>query len=80
MKAIQGTVISDKMKNTVVVTVERMIAHPVYHKRIRRSKKFHAHNELGAKTGDLVKLVPSKPYSKTKFWKVSEIVKKHDTT
>jgi small subunit ribosomal protein S17 len=76
MKAILGKVISDKMKNTVVVSVERMIAHPMYHKRIRHNKNYHAHNEIGAKTGDMVKLIPCRPISKTKFWKVTEIIKK----
>ena len=75
MKAIQGKVISDKMKNTVVVLVERTSAHPMYHKRIRHSKKFHAQNDLGAKVGDAVSLVQIKPVSKTKFWKVLEVIK-----
>jgi small subunit ribosomal protein S17 len=76
MKAIKGKVISDKMKNTVVVSVERMTAHPMYHKRIKHSNKYHAHNEIGAKTGDTVILAPTRPLSRTKFWKVTEIVKK----
>jgi small subunit ribosomal protein S17 len=76
MKAILGKVISDKMKNTVVVAVTRVTAHPMYHKRIKHSKKYHADNEVGAKTGDVVKLSPCRPISKTKFWKVIEVVKK----
>lgn len=76
MKAILGKVISDKMKNTVVVEVTRTTAHPMYHKRIKQSKKYHAHNEMGAKTGDIVKLLPCRPFSRTKFWKVTEVIKK----
>jgi small subunit ribosomal protein S17 len=80
MKAIMGKIVSDKMEKTVVVEVERFIAHPMYHKRIRRTKKYHAHNEAGAKIGDVVKLVESRPISKTKKWRVSEIIKTHGTT
>jgi small subunit ribosomal protein S17 len=74
MKGVTGIVVSDKMKNTVVVEVQRVIAHPVYHKRMRRSSKFHADNQIGAKIGQTVRLVATKPISKTKFWKVEEIV------
>jgi len=77
MKTLQGKVISDKMKNTVVVRVERLTAHPMYNKRIRKSNKFHAHDTLGSKSGDEVKIVESRPISKTVNWKVIEIVKKH---
>lgn len=71
---------SDKMKDTVVVVVERVIAHPLYHKRIRRTNKYHAHDEKGAKPGDEVKITETRPISKTVTWVVSEIVKKHVTT
>lgn len=79
MKAIQAIVISDKMKDAVVVQVERIMAHPIYHKRIRSYKKMHVHDELGAKTGDVVKIQSTRPISKTIFWKVIEIVKKNGT-
>jgi small subunit ribosomal protein S17 len=79
MKTIIGKVITAKMKNTVVVEVEKSMAHPVYHKRIRRTKKYHAHNETEVKTGDIVKLAESRPLSKTKKWKVIEIIKSYDT-
>ncbi len=74
MKSVIGTVISDKMKNTVVVKIDRLVAHPTYSKRMRRSSKFHAHNGIGAKTGDTVKLVEIKPMSKTKNWKVEAVI------
>lgn len=75
MKTITGKVISAKMIHTAVVEVVRFIEHPVYHKRIRRTKKFHAHDEIGVKEGDQVRLVETKPISKTKFWKIVEVVK-----
>jgi small subunit ribosomal protein S17 len=74
MKSVIGKVISDKMTNTVVVEVKRLVAHPKYSKRLRRSSKFHAHNEIGAKTGDTVKIVEIKPMSKTKNWKVEAVI------
>jgi small subunit ribosomal protein S17 len=75
MKTILGKVISDKMKNTAVVLVERTVAHPLYHKRIRHSKKYHADNTMGAKVNDTVQLSPARRLSKTKFWKVTQIIK-----
>jgi small subunit ribosomal protein S17 len=74
MKAVVGKVISDKMKNTVVVEVGRSMAHPLYHKQMRKNSKFHAHNEIGAKTGDTVRLVEIRPMSKTKYWKVEAVI------
>ncbi|KKR92006.1 MAG: 30S ribosomal protein S17 [Candidatus Woesebacteria bacterium GW2011_GWA1_41_13b] len=76
MKAVLGKIISNKMKQTVVVEVARFMAHPLYHKRVKRTTKFHAHDETGAKPGDNVKMMPISPMSKTKTWKVIEIVKK----
>lgn len=78
MKTIIASVISDKMTNTVVVSVDRLSAHPMYHKRMRSTKKFHAHDEMGAKMGDTVEIVETKPISKTKFWKVIKIVSKKE--
>jgi small subunit ribosomal protein S17 len=79
MKTLTAKVISDKMRNTAVVQTERMFAHPLYNKRIKISKKMHVHNEIGAKTGDEVKIEPTRPISKTKFWNIIEILKKNDT-
>ncbi len=72
-----GLVVSDKMNKTVIVRVERKIAHPLYKKIVSRRKKFYAHDEENeAKTGDLVRIVESRPLSKLKRWKVAEIVEK----
>lgn len=72
-RILQGVVVSDKADKTVIVQVERRITHPIYKKTIRRSKKFAAHDENNAyKTGDLVKIVESRPYSKSKRWQVLE--------
>lgn len=70
-----GNVVSAKMKNTVVVEVERMVAHPVYKKRLKRTSRFQAHDEMGAKEGDKVRIEPTKPLSKNKYHKVVEILK-----
>lgn len=73
-RSIEGRVISDKMDKTVVVLVERRVTHQKYKKVIKRSTKLHAHDELGAKAGNTVKIVETKPYSKTKTWKVIEVI------
>lgn len=66
-----GTVVSDKTDKTVTVLVERKVKHPLYGKIIRRSKKYHAHDEDNAfKTGERVRIEETKPISKTKTWKV----------
>lgn len=72
-----GTVVSDKMDKTVVVQVERMVKHKFYHKYIRRRTKFAAHDEQNScKAGDKVLITESRPLSKTKRWRISEIVEK----
>ena len=72
-----GTIVSDKMDKTVVVLVERLVKHPLYHKYIRRRAKFSAHDEGNAcNIGDKVKITESRPLSRTKRWRVSEIVEK----
>ena len=66
-----GTVVSDKTDKTVTVLVERKVKHPLYGKIIRRSKKYHAHDEDNAfKTGERVRIEETKPISKTKTWRV----------
>lgn len=75
MKILTGTVVSTKMEKTATVIVERVVVHPLYKKRYRRTKKYHVHDEVGVKVGDNVKFVASKPYSKLKKWKITEIVK-----
>ena len=70
-----GVVVSDKMDKTVVVKVDRIIKHPVYNKYIKRSAKYKAHDEQNAcKTGDRVQITESRPLSKDKCWKVSQII------
>lgn len=70
-----GTVVSDKNDKTVVVKVERKVKHPLYSKIIRRSKKYHAHDENNAfHTGETVRIEETAPISKQKTWKVIERV------
>jgi small subunit ribosomal protein S17 len=72
-----GTVISDKMDKTVVVAVERLMAHPRYSRRVKRTKTFKAHNEENqAKAGDKVRVMETRPLSKEKRWRVVEIVER----
>ena len=72
-RILQGTVVSDKGNKTVIVKVERKIKHPLYNKIIRRSKNYAAHDETNArKVGEVVRIVESKPISKTKRWAVVE--------
>jgi small subunit ribosomal protein S17 len=69
-----GTVVSDKMEKTVVVLVERRYAHPLYGKRVTRTKKYHAHDETNdCRIGDLVRIVETRPLSKLKRWRVVEV-------
>lgn len=77
VRSLSGRVVSDKMDKTVTVLVERKVKHPLLGKVIRRSNKFHAHDETNeCKEGDLVVIEESRPLSKTKTWKVSKIVTK----
>ena len=71
-----GTVSSDKMQKTVVVRVDRLVLHPKYRRYVRRTSKFMAHDELGATTGDRVRIVETRPLSANKRWRVVEIVQK----
>lgn len=71
----KGKVISDKMQNTVTVKVSYKVKHPFYKKLITKSENFKAHNELGAKIGQAVKIIETKPYSKEVKFKVLEVMK-----
>lgn len=72
-----GRVVSDKMDKTVVVAVDYLKPHPLYRKIIRKTNKFHAHDEENAcKMGDLVRIEESRPLSRTKRWRVIEIVQR----
>lgn len=70
MKILEGTVVSDKMEKTVVVAVKRFVKHPKYGKYMTRTKKYKAHNEVGAKMGDKVRIQETRPISKDKHFKV----------
>ena len=71
-----GVVASDKMTKTVVVRVDRLVKHPIYRKYVRKRKKFMAHDETGAKVGDKVRIVETRPLSARKRWRVVEIIQK----
>ena len=74
-RVLTGTVVSDKTDKTVVVKVERKVKHPLYGKIIRRSKKYHAHDEGNVfKSGEVVRIEECAPISKLKTWKVIEKV------
>jgi small subunit ribosomal protein S17 len=74
-RVLVGQVVSDKTDKTVVVKVERRVKHPLYGKFIRRSKKYHAHDEANAfKAGDTVRIEECAPISKLKTWRVLEKV------
>jgi len=71
-----GTVVKAKMTKTVVVAVERLVQHAVYRKTIKRTSTFMAHDEKGAKQGDRVRIVETRPLSRNKRWRVEEILSK----
>ena len=74
-KVRTGTVVSDRMHKSVTVAFERQITHPLYGKQATRTKKVVAHDEANAaKTGDVVRIMETRPLSKTKRWRVVEIV------
>ena len=76
-RTLVGRVVSDKMQNTVTVLVERKVKHPVYGKVMTRSKKYHAHNDGDtARSGDLVEIAESRPISRTKAWRVTQVLEK----
>ena len=69
-----GVVVKAKMQKTVVVAVERLVRHEMYRKTIKRTSTFMAHDEKGAKLGDTVRIVETRPLSKHKRWRVEEIL------
>jgi len=72
-----GIVSSDKMTKTITVAVERKIKHPIYGKFLKKTTKFHAHDEENtAGTGDVVRIMETRPLSKTKRWRLVEIIEK----
>lgn len=76
-KILSGIVVSDKMAKTIVVNVETRSKHKLYHKLVITHKKYHAHDEKEVcKIGDKVKIVETRPLSKTKRWRLYKIVEK----
>ncbi len=74
-RTVEGRVVSNKMQKTVTVLLERQVQHPLYGKVVRRSTKVHAHDEKSeCKEGDVVRIVECRPLSKSKNWRVVEIV------
>jgi len=74
-RLVTGRVISDKMDKTITILVERKVAHPIYKKYVKRSTKLHVHDENNdCNVGDLVNVASSRPLSKTKCWKLVDIV------
>jgi small subunit ribosomal protein S17 len=76
-RTLVGQVVSDKMDKTMTVLVERRVKHPLYKKYIRRSTKLHAHDEENTcRVGDLVSIEPCRPVSKSKSWRLHEILER----
>ena len=74
-RTVVGKVISNKMEKTIVVLVERKVKHPKYGKFIKKSTKLHAHSDQQINIGDFVRVCETKPLSKTKCWKLVEVIK-----
>jgi len=78
-RTVTGKVISDKMHKTIVVQIERKVKHPLYGKYVKRFSKMYAHDEDNAcKVGDLVIIQQTRPLSKTKRWKLVEILTREE--
>lgn len=76
-RTLTGRVVSDKMDKTVTVLVERLVKHPLYGKMVRKSKKYHAHDENNQYAeGDVVVIEETRPLSRTKTWVVKSLVEK----
>ncbi len=80
-KILLGEVVSDRMQKSITVKVERRVRHPIYERVIRRSKKYHAHDEHDqCQVGDQVRIIETRPLSKTKRWRLLEIVRRRAGT
>lgn len=76
-KTREGAVVSDRMDKTIVVSVERRFAHPLYGKQVKRHKKYYAHDEENAaRVGDVVRIMETRPLSKNKRWRLIEVVRR----
>lgn len=79
-RRLDGVVTSDKMTKTVVVEISRTYRHPLYQKVVHSRKRVKAHDELGSRVGDKVRIVESRPISKQKRWVVESILRRNETT
>ena len=80
-KIFVGEVVSNRMQKTITVQVERRVRHPIYERVIKRSKKFHVHDEHNqCQIGDMVRIVETRPLSKTKCWRLLEIIQRRTGT
>jgi small subunit ribosomal protein S17 len=76
-KILLGEVVSNRMHKTITVKVERRVRHPMYERVVKRSKKFHAHDEHNqCQIGDVVRIIETRPLSKTKCWRLLEVVRR----
>jgi small subunit ribosomal protein S17 len=76
---IIGEVVSNKMNKTIVVKIERKVKHPMYGKYVKRTSKMYVHDEENSsRVGDLVRIIQTRPLSKTKRWKLVEIIKRQE--
>ena len=75
-KIRQGIVVSNKMEKTVVVKIERRVQHPLYGKVVLRTKQFKAHDIVGCDEGDRVEIMETRPMSRDKRWRVTQIIEK----
>ena len=78
-KVRTGVVVGDRADKTVTVMVERRFAHPLYGKQVKRTRKYHAHDEANEyRVGDAVSIMETRPLSKTKRWRVVELIERPD--
>ena len=76
-RVLLGEVVSDRMNKSITVKVERRVRHPIYERVVKRSKKYHAHDERNeCQIGDQVRIVETRPLSKTKRWRLLEVVRR----
>ncbi len=76
-KTRTGVVVGDRADKTVTVVVERRFAHPLYGKQVKRTRKYHAHDEANEfRVGDTVSIMETRPFSKTKRWRVVELIER----
>lgn len=71
---------SKKMQKTATIAVERIVVHPIYKKRYKRVKKYQVQDDFGVEVGRMVKFIVSRPYSKTKKWKIIEVIGQNEKT